>query len=142
MGQAPGMVAPRTTVRTNIDWGSQFDAAYIIMNCLATVVACYGLFEDSPAVVIGAMIIAMLLGPIAGVSLGLVDRNNALLRKALTTLVGGFLVVYATAFFLGVIHRDIPLTDQIYSRTTPDLMDLLIALRGRRWRIFHDFATA
>lgn len=43
------------------------------MNGLATVVACYGLFENSPAVVIGTMIIAMLLGPISGVALGLVD---------------------------------------------------------------------
>jgi len=59
------------------------------------------LFEDSPAVVIGAMIIAMLLGPIAGISLGLVDANNALLRKAFLTLTGGFLVVYGTAFLLG-----------------------------------------
>jgi Mechanosensitive ion channel len=40
-----------------------FDLAYIVMNGLAAVVAGYGLFENSPAVVIGAMIIAMLLGP-------------------------------------------------------------------------------
>lgn len=100
------------------------------MNGLATVVACYGLFENSPAVVIGAMIIAMLLGPIAGGSMGLVDRNSALVRKALATLLGGFLVVYVIAFLLGIIHRDIPLTDEIYSRTTPNLMDLLIALGG------------
>jgi uncharacterized hydrophobic protein (TIGR00271 family) len=100
------------------------------MNGLATVLACYGLFANSPAVVIGAMIIAMLLGPIAGVSLGLVDKNNALVRKALPTLVGGFLVVYGTAFVLGLVHRDIPLTDEIYARTTPNLIDLMIALGG------------
>jgi uncharacterized hydrophobic protein (TIGR00271 family) len=100
------------------------------MNGLATVVACYGLFENSPAVVIGAMIIAMLLGPIAGVSLGLVDRNNALLWKALSTLLGGFVIVYGTAFILGLIHRDVPLTDEIYARTAPNLMDLMIALGG------------
>lgn len=51
------------------------------MNGLATVVACHGLFENSAAVLNGAMIIAMLLGPIAGVSLGLVDRNDTLLRN-------------------------------------------------------------
>ena len=117
-------------VRSNIDSNSEFDAAYVVMNCLAAVVACYGLFENSPAVVIGAMIIAMLLGPIAGVSLGLVDQNNALVRKALPTLLGGFLIVYGTAFILGMIHRDIPVTDKIYSRTAPNLMDLMIALGG------------
>ena len=120
----------RINVRANIDSNSEFDAAYIIMNGLAAVVACYGLFENSPAVVIGAMIIAMLLGPIAGVSLGLVDKNSALVRKALPTLVGGFLVVYGTAFLLGMIHREFPLTDEIYARTAPNLMDLMIALGG------------
>jgi uncharacterized hydrophobic protein (TIGR00271 family) len=130
MGQAQATSVARDKIRANINENSQFDSAYVIMNGLATVVACYGLFANSPAVVIGAMIIAMLLGPIAGVSLGLVDRNNALVRKALSTLFGGFLVVYGTAFILGLIHRDFPLTDEIYARTAPNLMDLLIALGG------------
>ena len=130
MGQAQVIDTARDKVRANIDSNSRFDSAYIIMNGLATVVACYGLFENSAAVVIGAMIIAMLLGPIAGVSLGLVDRNNALVWKALPTLLGGFLVVYGTAFVLGLIHRDLSLTDEIYARTAPNLMDLLIALGG------------
>ena len=102
MGQAQATSVARDEIRANINENSQFDSAYVIMNGLASVVACYGLFANSPAVVIGAMIIAMLLGPIAGVSLGLVDRNNALVRKALSTLFGGFLVVYGTAFILGL----------------------------------------
>lgn len=130
MEQLQNADSVRANVRANIDLNSQFDAAYVIMNGLATVVACYGLFANSPAVVIGAMIIAMLLGPIAGVSLGLVDGNNALVGKALPTLIGGFSVVYGTAFMLGMIHHDIPLTDEIYGRTTPNLIDLLIALGG------------
>ena len=130
MGQVQAIDSTRADARANIDSNSGFDADYIIMNGLAAVIACYGLFENSPAVVIGAMIIAMLLGPIAGVSLGLVDRNNALVRKALPTLLGGILMVYGTAFLLGLIHRDIPLTDEIYARTAPNLMDLMIALGG------------
>jgi len=52
------------------------------MNALATLIACYGLLENSPAVVIGAMLIALLLDPISGLALGLVDGNDALVRKA------------------------------------------------------------
>jgi uncharacterized hydrophobic protein (TIGR00271 family) len=100
------------------------------MNGLATVIACYGLFSNSPAVVIGAMIIAMLLGPISGVALGLVDNDNPLLWTAFGTLGVGIGVVYATAFALGVVHSEIPLTGEIYARTAPNLMDLLIALAG------------
>ena len=117
-------------VRASIDLNSRFDAAFVIMNILATVVACYGLFENSPAVVIGAMIIAMLLGPISGIALGLVDRNDRLLRKALATLAGGVGLVYATAFILGLVHSEFPLTPEIHARTTPNLMDLMIALGG------------
>jgi uncharacterized hydrophobic protein (TIGR00271 family) len=120
----------RAAVRANIDLNSQFDVAYVTMNALATVIACYGLFENSPAVVIGAMIIAMLLGPISGVALGLVDGNDRLARKALATLAGGVAIVYVTAFILGLVHSDFPLTDEIYSRTTPNLMDLMIGLGG------------
>jgi uncharacterized hydrophobic protein (TIGR00271 family) len=113
-------------VRATIDSISGFDAAFVTMNALATVLACYGLFENSPAVVIGAM----LLGPISGVALGLVDANNRLLRKALATLAGGVAVVYGTAFILGLVHSTFPLTNEIYARTSPNLMDLMIALSG------------
>jgi uncharacterized hydrophobic protein (TIGR00271 family) len=116
--------------RASIVANSEFDFPYVVMNCLATVIACYGLFSNSPAVVIGAMIIAMLLGPISGVALGLVDNDNALLWRALGTLGGGIGVVYGTAFTLGVVHHEIPLTGEIYARTAPNLMDLMIALAG------------
>jgi CPA1 family monovalent cation:H+ antiporter len=46
------------------------------MNIPAAVIASYGLLENSPAVVIGAMIIAMLLGPIGGTALALVDGDT------------------------------------------------------------------
>jgi uncharacterized hydrophobic protein (TIGR00271 family) len=118
----------RASVEAAIDQNSGFDVAFVTMNVLATVVACYGLLENSPAVVIGAMIIAMLLGPIAGISLGLVQWNNRLLRKALRTLAAGIAVVYSTAFALGLVHSEFPLTTEIYARTVPNLMDLLIAL--------------
>jgi len=100
------------------------------MNTLVTMIGCYGLFENSPAVVIGAMIVAMLLGPISGVALGLVERNNPLLRRALSTLVGGVSVVYGTAFLAGLVHSEFPLTGETYARTAPNLLDLLIALGG------------
>jgi uncharacterized hydrophobic protein (TIGR00271 family) len=100
------------------------------MNTLSAVIASYGLLENSPAVVIGAMIIAMLLGPIAGAALSLVDGDTASLAKSAGSLARGIAVVLLTGLIIGFIHRDIPITDQIASRTTPNLMDLMIALAG------------
>lgn len=127
-GVAPG--DSRAVARANIEASSEFDFAYVAMNGFAAVVGCYGLFENSPAVVIGAMVIAMLLGPISGVALGLVDKNNELLREAFWTLAAGVGVVYGVSFIIGVIHHDLPLTDEVFSRTAPNFMDLMIALGG------------
>jgi len=63
----------RDTVRENIRSGAVLSSAYLMMNVLAATIASYGLFANSPAVVISAMIVAMLLGPIMGVLLSWVS---------------------------------------------------------------------
>ncbi len=100
------------------------------MNLLATIVAAYGLIQNSTAVVIGAMIIAMLLGPINGLALGLNDGNFRLLRRAGSAEVVGVVVVLVTATLIGKIHVDLPITDEIMARTAPNIIDLIIALAG------------
>ncbi len=120
----------RATQRQSIRDGATLSLPYILMNVLAAVIASYGLLENSPAVVIGAMIIAMLLGPIAGTALSLVDGDNRSLLRSVTALVAGIAVVLATGLVIGFIHKDIPVTDEITARTTPNLMDLMIAFAG------------
>ena len=122
--------AHRASVRSHVAEDSAFDWAYVVMNGLATVVACYGLLEDSAAVVIGAMIIAMLLGPISGVGLALVDGDNRLLTRASASLAGGVLLVVIVAFFIGLFNREIPATTEMVARTSPSTFDLMIAIGG------------
>jgi uncharacterized hydrophobic protein (TIGR00271 family) len=76
------------------------------------------------------MLIALLLGPISGIALGLVESNNRLVRKALVTLAAGIVVIYGTALLIGAAHTSFPLTNEISSRTAPNLMDLIVALCG------------
>lgn len=117
-------------VRESIRKDATFDRAHLLMNILAATIASYGLFANSPAVVIGAMIVAMLLGPIAGIALALVDSDLKLLVKSLSTLLAGTLGVMFTALIIGTIHKDIPITNEIVARTAPNLLDLMIALAG------------
>jgi len=118
------------TVRENIREDASFSKEYLLMNALAGTIASYGLFANSPAVVIGAMIVAMLLGPIVGVSLALVDSDAKILLKSLLSLLSGAVTVLATAFIIGVIHNDIVITSEIMARTAPNFLDLMIALAG------------
>jgi len=124
------VLLPAEVVLKAVREGSEPSRVYWVMNALATVIACYGLLANSPAVVIGAMVVAMMLGPISGVALGLNESDGALLRSALRTLVGGIVWIVAIAIVVGFIHRDVPLTDEILSRTDAKLFDLIIALAG------------
>ncbi|MBX3097870.1 MAG: TIGR00341 family protein, partial [Fimbriimonadaceae bacterium] len=117
-------------VRSDLGDGARLSWGFFIINSLATVVACYGLLANSTAVVIGAMLIATLLGPIAGIALGLVDGNSPLLRTALLSEGLGVLAVVGLATIVGGIHHDIPATAEMLSRTKPNLLDLVIALAG------------
>ena len=117
-------------IRESICKDATFDRAYLLMNVLAATIASYGLFANSPAVVIGAMIVAMLLGPIAGIALALVDSDMKFLLKSLSTLLAGTCGVIISAFIVGTIHKDIPITNEIIARTAPNLLDLMIALAG------------
>ncbi|MBI4804866.1 MAG: DUF389 domain-containing protein [Desulfovibrio sp.] len=117
-------------VRLSIANGAELSLAYVFMNMLAATIASYGLLANSPAVIIGAMIIAMLLGPITGVSLALVDSDMKLLLRSLVTLGAGAVSVIAVALTVGVIHGDVPITNEIIARTTPNFADLMVALAG------------
>lgn len=105
---------------------------YIVMNFLATVVASYGLLQNSTAVVIGAMIIALLLGPINGLALALNDGNWNLLRRAGTAEGIGVVIVLITSMLIGKFHSEVDVLAQteLMMRTAPNILDLLIALGG------------
>lgn len=118
----------RKTLREQIVQNAVLSRGYLLMNILAATIASYGLLANSAAVVIGAMIVAMLLGPIMGVSLSLVDSRIALLRQSVQALAVGVVVVVAAAMTIGLLHRDIPITEEIMARTAPNLMDLIVAL--------------
>jgi uncharacterized hydrophobic protein (TIGR00271 family) len=119
---------PRDAVLKAVQDGSTPARVYWLMNALATVIACYGLFTNSPAVVIGSMVVAMLLGPIAGVALGLNEGDRSLLGTSALSLAGGIVWILAIGTAVGLIHRDLPLTGEILSRTKPTLFALIIAL--------------
>ena len=117
-------------VRVTIEANALPSRMYFIMNILSAIIASYGLVTNSAAVVIGAMLVAMMLGPITGVALAIIDYRMPLLRKSLFTVVAGISLVVLVGFLIGLLHNEQPLTSEILSRTQPTSMDLMIALAG------------
>jgi hypothetical protein len=70
-------------VRLNIQADALPSKTFFIMNALAAIIAGYGLLANSSAVVIGAMLVAMMLGPISGIALSFIDNRWILFRTAL-----------------------------------------------------------
>ncbi len=100
-----------------------------ILAC-AIVVASIGLNVNSTAVIIGAMLISPLMGPIIGAGFGLGTYDFKLLKRALqnlliATLVG--LVVSTVYFYLSPFKETQP---ELLSRTSPNIYDILIAFFG------------
>jgi uncharacterized membrane protein len=67
--------AERAQTRRAVEDAAAAGAPYLLMNAAATLIAGFGLFEDSPAVIIGAMLIAALLGPIQGLAMALAESD-------------------------------------------------------------------
>jgi len=120
----------RIQTRRSAEEAAALGRSYLLMNAAATLIAGFGLFEDSPAVIIGAMLIAALLGPIQGTAMALAEADLKLLRASLIAEVTGAALVLVLGMALGTIDRTSPLGHEILSRTTPNILDLLIGLVG------------
>jgi uncharacterized hydrophobic protein (TIGR00271 family) len=93
-------------------------------------IASIGLNVSSTAVVIGAMLISPLMGPILGVGLSIGINDIDTLKRSLINLgvMIGLSLATSFAFFLIPIFRDE--TPELLARTAPDVRDVFIAIAG------------
>lgn len=109
--------------------GSRWHADFVVMLALAAAIATLGLLQNSPAVVIGSMLLAPLMTPMIGLGLALRQANAAMTRLCLHSILLGVAITLLVSFFLTlVIPRGETLTMEILSRGSPNILDLLIAL--------------
>ncbi|KAA9399695.1 TIGR00341 family protein [Haloarcula sp. CBA1130] len=110
---------------------------YGLMTVISAIIATAGLLLDSPAVVVGSMVIAPLIGPAMTANVGtVVDDQEMFARGVKLQAIGlGLAVVSATVFALLVRYANVipPLADvtsvsQIRERVAPDFLSLVVAL--------------
>ncbi|NLO07563.1 MAG: TIGR00341 family protein [candidate division WS1 bacterium] len=107
---------------------SQPGASFYIMVTLATVIASYGLLIDSAAVVVGAMLVAPLMGPIFGIALAITAGSKRLLWSSLKSEFLGIALAIGVGVLIGIGPFRIPIGSELLVRTEPTLYDLAIAL--------------
>lgn len=101
---------------------------YFVLIALSAVIATLGLLLNSPAVIIGAMLVAPLMSPIISSAVGIVFGDIRMLRGALLATLQGVLMAIFIAVILTLISPFSELTGEILSRTQPNLLDLMVAL--------------
>jgi uncharacterized hydrophobic protein (TIGR00341 family) len=111
-------------------------ATYVSLTVVSAVVATAGLLLDSPATVVGSMVIAPLIGPAMAAAVGTVIDDGELFRRGVKFQVLGVLlsVLAATGFaFLVESTNLVQVTDpraidQVRERLSPDFLSLAVAL--------------
>lgn len=117
-------------VLENVKSNISFRGSNLWILACAIVVASIGLNVNSTAVIIGAMLISPLMGPIIGAGFGLGMYDSELVKKAsknllIATIVS--LVVSTTYFYLSPFKET---QSELLARTSPNIYDVLIAFFG------------
>ena len=117
-------------VVTQITDGNNFKGSNLWILIFAIIIASLGLNVNSTAVIIGAMLISPLMGPIIGMGLALGIADLDLFKQSIKNyLVSTFISVVTAAIYFTLS----PITDaqsELLARTSPTLYDVLIALFG------------
>jgi uncharacterized hydrophobic protein (TIGR00271 family) len=115
-------------VMANVEDSGMFTPRYAFMAIMSCGIAILGLLQSSAAVVIGAMLISPLMGPIVQLGFSLCVVNFGMMRHALIALLGGIALALITAMCVVWLSPLRDATGEILARTQPTLFDLLVAL--------------
>ena len=130
--------ARRAEILQEIDQNAALGQNFLVLVLLSCVIATFGLIQNSAAVIIGAMLVAPLMGPIIAFALALVYGNPRQAARALGTLAIGAAIAVALSAALGGVVTVVGTVDfgvdglpsEILGRTQPSLFDLAVALAG------------
>ena len=105
-----------------------FNIDYLVLIMVSAVIATLGLLLNSGAVIIGAMLVAPLMQPLIGISVGITVGNLRILRLGIFTLVIGVGSALGLAFFIGLVTPIDIITPEMAGRGNPSLLDAGVAI--------------
>jgi len=115
-------------VLAKVDEESGLSARFVFMTLMSAGIAILGMLLSSPAVVIGAMLLSPLMGPIIGAGFALAVGDARELRRCGRTMLIGTLLAIGFSALIVLFSPIQTVTGEIAARTRPNLFDLLVAL--------------
>ena len=127
----PARDVDKTAAQNYIYSNVQFRGANVWILFFAVIIASVGLNVNSIPVIIGAMLISPLMGPIMGIGMALGINDMAFLRKSLRNLcVMTIVSIVASTLFFIVTPLSLDEPTELLARTNPTIYDVFIALFG------------
>lgn len=123
-----GISVSREELYADVTDNVELSPMFLLLVALSSVVAAIGLVRDNVAVVIGAMVIAPLLGPNVALSLATTLGDVRLARRALKVNAAGMGLALALAIAIGLAISVPPDITEISLRTGAGLGDIVLAL--------------
>ena len=118
----------REELYTNITEMARLTNIYIIFVILSSIVAAIGIMRSNVAIIVGAMVIAPLLGPNVALSFGTTLGDSKLIRNALKSNMAGIAVALALSIAGGIVLGIDTSSGEVVSRTQASLYDIVLAL--------------
>ncbi|WP_447757159.1 DUF389 domain-containing protein [Sphingopyxis fribergensis] len=120
----------RSLILASVARDARLDRKFLLLIILAAMIATLGLLQSSTAVVIGAMLVSPLMGPIMGLGFGLATIESNLIKRSLVTLAAGMAVAILVAMLIIWLSPIKDVTPELRARTQPTLLDLGVAVVG------------
>jgi uncharacterized hydrophobic protein (TIGR00341 family) len=118
----------REELYNRIEQGARLDSSFLLLVFLSTIVAAIGLIEDNVAVVVGAMVIAPLLGPNIALAFATALGDGALFWQSLKTNLSGLALALVISLVIGLIWP-VNLGDrELMTRTDVGMDSIALAL--------------
>ena len=118
----------RQELYADINQSAQLSRVYLVMVILSSIVAAIGVLRNNLVALIGAMVIAPLLGPNVALSLGTTLGDIPLVKRALKVNVVGIFTALVLSIIIGFFFTVNPDIHILASRTDVGLGDILLAL--------------
>jgi uncharacterized hydrophobic protein (TIGR00341 family) len=124
----PMLRVSREELYQAVSFASRLTPVFLATVALSTVVAAAGLIRGDVAVIIGAMVIAPLLGPTVAFALGLTLGDLPLARLAAKSSAAGVVVAFGLSVSIGLLLPVDPTVPELATRTQVGLSDIAIAM--------------
>jgi len=118
----------RKALLEGVESGANGGVDFYVMMLLSSGLASLGLLEGSTAVVIGAMLVAPLMGPLIGAGFGLAQGNLLLYRSSIGVTITGLAVGFSVSVAIGLLNPGFEPSLEVEARGSPDILDLGVAI--------------